>query len=114
GVRGDVGGAQMPLAVWTGGSGLTYVGWEPEADDIVVFAFAPLAGQLKPAFTGPFKDQIAPPPLPERVGPPAAKEAPAKDAPAKEAPAKEAPAKKPPTKKPPTKKAPAKKAGGGQ
>ena len=93
----DVGGAQMSLAEWIGRSGLTYVGWEPDADDIVVFAFAPLAGQLKPAFTGPFHDQVAPHALPGPVGPPAptaANEAPAKEAPAKKAPAKKATAKK--------------------
>ena len=56
----DVGGAQMSLAEWIDRSGLTYVGWDPDAADIVVFDFAPLAGQLKPSFDGPFHNQVTP------------------------------------------------------
>ena len=56
----DVGGTQMPLAEWIDRSGLTYVGWDPGAADIVVFDFAPLAGQLKPSFGGPFHNQLTP------------------------------------------------------
>jgi hypothetical protein len=56
----DVGGTQMPLAEWIDRSGLTYVGWDPDAADIVGFAFAPLAGQLKPSFSGPFNSHLTP------------------------------------------------------
>jgi hypothetical protein len=91
----DVGGTQMPLAEWIDRSGLTYVGWEPDADEIVVFAFAPLASQLKPSVTGPFSNQLVSHALPGPASPTAT-------------------TKKAATKKAATKKATTKKAGGGQ
>jgi hypothetical protein len=89
----DVGGTQMPLADWIDRSGLTYVGWQPDAHEIVVFGFAPLAGQLKPSFDGPFNNQVVPHALLGSAGS-TAKKTTAKKTTAKQAPAKKTTAKK--------------------
>jgi hypothetical protein len=107
----DVGGTQMPLAEWIDRSGLTYVGWEPDAAHIVVFDFAPLAAQLKPSFGGPFNNQIVSHGLLGSAGSTAKKTA-AKKTAAKATAAKKTPAKKTTAKKAPVKKTTAKKAGG--